>query len=1214
MVRSRIRRIACLAVVLVMVLLVITAPLAAMAAEHLHSHEGLTTVRVGFFEFDGYHNIAEDGARSGYGYDLLQLMARYEQLDYVYVGYDKSIGQSEEMLANGEIDLLTAIKWSEERAEKFDFSSRNIGTASTQISIKAGNTDIVSGDYSTYDGCTFGVLQDTTRAQELVDFSREHGFKPQTIYFATTKELAQALQDGAVDAIVSTSLRAKKNEWVIESFNEEPIYAVVRKGDQKTLQMVNHALDRMELEEHHWHTVLPEKYHSGTHNSMLFFTQAEREFLQKLDEQNTVFRVLVNPDRYPYSYVKDGQLAGIMIDLFDVMARRAGIRYEWILCADREDYANRMINEETDICIDMTPDFYFAEDLGYIITDVYLTAPFSWVRRNESTQDIKHAAKLIYTRFTPAQYVYNNLHHDIEYTEYATQEECIRSVKDGVTDGYCAYTYQAEQIILHDTSNTLMATIALTENQFAIGTTHYIDRRLDSILNKAVGSLDEWDIVEATRRHTSIASMNPSFLELLKDNFAVRVATFSLVLIILLLLALATQQKRLQKRMKNTIDVQRWHLNKSMESMLGLLASAIEFRSSESGDHVKRISSITHDVLTSLVKMYPEDYRFSEEQIHQMSTASVLHDVGKIAIPDFVLNKPGKLSPVEYKLMQQHPVKGCQLLKRIPNLSGDALYSYAYDICRWHHERWDGKGYPDGLKGDDIPIWAQAASVADVFDALISPRVYKKAYSIPDAIQMICNGQCGQFNPRIIEAFLAVADCYEAPAEEQPEEAFAAPASNDITALMFSAFQTLLANSTDTVFLKDTNLVYRAASARFAEQIGKTSAEEVIYRTDSELFSDPMEVLRNEEEDRDLLSSGDSVVESLVSLGVQDGMQHYGSTTKYLLTDDAGRPMGILGITRDITSSYLSHRHHHSTIESLFVLQENAYYSGYLDVTSWLIVEEKLQRVRGYEMDTHSSMEEIAENALASIRDKHIPAYLFFKEFHPEALNAMYESGKHKVILEFPCSFPGYEERWVRNEINFLVDPANGHLCMAFTVLDIDQQKKSELELIERAENDPLTGVLNRSASRTLAEQTIKNEQFEGSMHALFILDLDGFKKINDTFGHRAGDECLQILAQTLKTTFRSSDLVSRLGGDEFLVFMRFVTTREVVEARAGRLIENLNRAAVPYPGIVLNASVGIALFPTDGADLDQLYERADKALYHAKAMGKNHFCFASDL
>jgi len=225
-----------------------------------------------------------------------------------------------------------------------------------------------------------------------------------------------------------------------------------------------------------------------------------------------------------------------------------------------------MINEETDICIDMTPDFYLAENLGYIITDVYLTAPFSWIRRNDSKGDIRTAAKLIYTNLTPAQYAYNNAHHEIDYIEYATLEECIQAVKSGVADGYCAYTYQAEQIILHDPSNSLMATISQSENQFVIGTTHNIDRNLDSILNKAVASLDEWDRVEAIRRHTSITAPSYSFWDLLFENTSVRTSTVALLLIILLLTIIANQQRRLQKDLKSTIRRQKKRLARSRSS------------------------------------------------------------------------------------------------------------------------------------------------------------------------------------------------------------------------------------------------------------------------------------------------------------------------------------------------------------------------------------------------------------------------------------------------------------------------------------------------------------------------------------------------------------------------------------------------------------------------------------------------------------------------
>lgn len=1179
-----------------------------------HLHDDIVNLRVGFFAFDGYHQIDEDGTRSGFGYDLLQLMARYAQLEYTYVGYDKSIDECEQMLERGEIDLLSAIKWNSNRAKKFDFSSRSIGNASTQIFIKAGNTEIIAGDYSTYAGKTFGVLRGTTHGKELAEFARKHDFDYKTIYYDSTQEMANALQAGEIDLLISTSLRTHHNEWIIESFNEAPIFFVVRKGDQKTLDLINLALDRMELEEHHWHTELPKRYFESSHSKDLYLTESERKYLAKQKEDGRVFRVLVNPERYPYSYVEDGQMAGIMIDLFALVAERAGIDYEWIICSDREDYAQRMYNEQTDICIDMSPDFYFAENLGYIITDTYLTAPFSWIRRNDSSGDIKLAAKLTHMQFAPAQYVYNNAYHEIDYIEYATAEECIQSVKDGVTDGYLAYTYQAEQIILHDMSNSLMASISQAENKFAIGTTHDINRNLDSILNKAVFSLSESEITDITRRHTSFLPPTYSFLTLLQQNASVRFATAALLMIIGLLVIIAVQQRLLQSRMKNTIYVQKRRLNQTMEDMLGLLASAIEFRSSESGDHVNRISSITRDVITALSKMYPDMYHFAPHEIHQMATAAVLHDVGKIAIPDYVLNKPGKLTSLEFKLMQQHPIKGCELLERIPKMQGDPLYKYAHDICRWHHERWDGKGYPDGLKGDEIPIWAQAASIADVFDALISPRVYKQAYSTQEAIHMICNGQCGQFNPRVIEAFLSVANRVKTPAPEEAPAYTPAPASRDTTSLMLSAFQHLISDSTDIVFLKDVDLIYRAASPSFAEHVGKASPEDVICHTDAELYEDANVARRHEAEDRELLASGKNLIDSLEPLDVRDGMQRYGSTSKFLLTDSQGRIMGLLGITKDVTSDYFARKHHHNTMTTLFNLPPNAYYSAYLDLTSWKIVGDRNQTVNGRSLSPHSTMDELASTACESIRDERSAAYLFFKDFNLETLTALYESGKHKLILENLSVMPDQSERWLQNEVVFLIDPSNGHLCMTFMVLDIHEQKEAELNTIELAAHDPLTGLLNRSSAYQLAGQTLSDERFSESMHALFMIDLDDFKRINDTWGHRAGDECLILFAKTLQKTFRASDLIGRLGGDEFIVLMRFVARREIVEMKAATLIQALNQTPVSYEGVQLNASVGIALFPTDGTDPDQLYERADKAMYHAKHLGKNQFFFAGDL
>ncbi len=187
-------------------------------------------------------------------------------------------------------------------------------------------------------------------------------------------------------------------------------------------------------------------------------------------------------------------------------------------------------------------------------------------------------------------------------------------------------------------------------------------------------------------------------------------------------------------------------------SMVETLAAIIEFRDCESGEHVKRIGKLTRVMMTEVSNTYPE-YYLPKEEIDIIVTSSVLHDIGKISIPDQILNKPGRLTVEEFDIMKQHTVKGCEILQSIPDIMDKSIYSYSYDICRHHHERWDGKGYPDGLRGDEISIWAQVVAVADVYDALTSERVYKAAYSREKAVDMIYHGECGAFNPKLLEVF-----------------------------------------------------------------------------------------------------------------------------------------------------------------------------------------------------------------------------------------------------------------------------------------------------------------------------------------------------------------------------------------------------------------------------------------------------------------------------
>ncbi|MCD7954816.1 MAG: response regulator [Lachnospiraceae bacterium] len=207
-----------------------------------------------------------------------------------------------------------------------------------------------------------------------------------------------------------------------------------------------------------------------------------------------------------------------------------------------------------------------------------------------------------------------------------------------------------------------------------------------------------------------------------------------------------------QNELESIVSEQVTRLERMNRSVIATLVALIEFRDCESGEHVRRMSTLTWLLMQEVSERYPE-YHLSSAEIDKIGMSAVLHDVGKISIPDQILNKPGPLTAEEFEIMKGHTTKGCEILRKIPDLVDEGTYVYSYDICRHHHERWDGKGYPDGLVGDETSIWAQVAAVADVYDALTSDRVYKKAYSHEVAVQMIFNGECGAFNPKVLEAF-----------------------------------------------------------------------------------------------------------------------------------------------------------------------------------------------------------------------------------------------------------------------------------------------------------------------------------------------------------------------------------------------------------------------------------------------------------------------------
>ncbi|BDF35881.1 diguanylate cyclase [Bariatricus massiliensis] len=226
-----------------------------------------------------------------------------------------------------------------------------------------------------------------------------------------------------------------------------------------------------------------------------------------------------------------------------------------------------------------------------------------------------------------------------------------------------------------------------------------------------------------------------------------------------------------QQRLEKIIAEQFHEQEKNNKLMISILSHIVEFRNGESGLHILHVNTITKYLLKQLVRL-TDQYHLSKADISLISTASALHDIGKISISDAILNKPGRLTAEEFEVIKTHSVVGANMLLDLPIEQQEApLIKVASEICRWHHERYDGNGYPDGLKGEEIPIAAQVVALADVYDALTSERCYKKAYSHEEALKMILEGQCGAFNPSLLLCLQEIADTLESELMEvSPEQ------------------------------------------------------------------------------------------------------------------------------------------------------------------------------------------------------------------------------------------------------------------------------------------------------------------------------------------------------------------------------------------------------------------------------------------------------------
>ena len=429
-----------------------------------------------------------------------------------------------------------------------------------------------------------------------------------------------------------------------------------------------------------------------------------------------------------------------------------------------------------------------------------------------------------------------------------------------------------------------------------------------------------------------------------------------------------------------------------------------------------------------------------------------------------------------------------------------------------------------------------------------------------------------------------------------------------ITAAAIRAF---LDHTSDLVFVKDRHSIYVDASESFIRMTGQTALHDIIGRTDFDIFENQELARRYVEDDRILLAGGKNLINYIEPITDDRGHSRYSSTSKYVLRDNAGEIVGILGISRDVTKEYVLQQRHQQELKYLFELPEDTYATLFMDIEDWRIIRHRRQMTGPYVLSVRENMSDFIENALNCLADPNdTETRRFYQELSKESLMVLCRRGIRQHTLEYLRRMPNGETIWVRVDINFLIDPGTGHQCAIWSLKNIDSAVQDTINLRYAAERDEMTGLLNRSFTMKTIQQVLL--EYPNTAHALFFLDIDHFKVLNDTLGHQAGDQFLAAFATALKNCFRDSDVVGRVGGDEFFVLMKNVSNNLIVAEKAETVLGISRSLCSTYSIENLSVSIGVSLFPADGTTLSTLYAKADKALYQAKNSGKNQFRFAN--
>lgn len=655
-----------------------------------------------------------------------------------------------------------------------------------------------------------------------------------------------------------------------------------------------------------------------------------------------------------------------------------------------------------------------------------------------------------------------------------------------------------------------------------------------------------------------------------------------------------------QKRLTRLVTDQVYEKEHNGVLMISILSHVVEFRNSESGQHVLHIRTLTDLLLHQLVQK-TDRYQLDESDISLISTASALHDIGKIMIPEEILNKPGRLTEEEYATIKTHTTEGARILKGLAIGQDEPLVKVAHAICRWHHERWDGGGYPDRLKGDEIPIAAQVVALADVYDALTSERCYKQSYSHEKAVDMILHGECGSFNPLLMECLKESSELLRTELQRSEYDRGFRHETRRLSEEILH--REALPREDRAQRLLD---LERERTAFYAEQRGGIQFDYDILSgsvTVVNRYEDPVNRTQKLDFDKGM---------GLTFLSGKDRCKLLDA----IADATPEEPDAAFSVLIAVDQKYRLHRLVMHTMWSRAGVRHCVSVVGQITDDHARLQELMLG-------DVNSDQPEALLERLKGIFD-------IVRLVNPENTKVL-SLGKDGRLTEMPgtchmvwnksgrcencISNKALARKESLNKIEFKDNQAyfvmakyvevGGRGCVLEMVSKLSDGRWLDMGgrrmLLDRGSNfdrsafvDSLTGAYSRQYFECFLAES---EQVEG----VVMIDVDRFKEVNDRFGHLVGDKALQSVAQSILSNLRQTDVLVRYGGDEFLLLVPHIRPGEHViqrvrEAAASARVEG-------YPELELSASVGgvCGVHP-----LTEAIRQADEKMYQNKAERKN--------